>query len=166
MITPPEPLDGHHRLESFVCREQVLTDWLREHARSNEAHDSARTYVVATANHVVIGYYCLSGFSVARTRATSRLGSNQPDPLPGVLIGRLAVDQRFEGLGIGEAMIADALARTASVAETIGTRAIFVDALNESAARYWQRHGFRPLRDSPLTLYMRMDDVRATVAQH
>lgn len=164
MITPPHPLDGRHRLESFTCREPTLTDWLHEHARANQAADSARTYVITAGDDLVIGYYCLSGFSVVRARATSRLSSNQPDPMPGVLIGRLAVDRRFEGLGVGESLVSDALARAATAAETIGMRAIFVDALHEDAARYWQRYGFRPLRDDPLTLYMRVDDVRATIA--
>ena len=165
MTSPPEPLDEWHQLEPFTCREPALDDWLHEHARSSQTGDSARTYVIAAADHLVIGYYCLSGFSVARGRASSRLGSRQPDPLPGVLIGRLAVDRRFEGLGIGEALVTDALARAARVAETVGMRAIFVDALHESAAGYWQHHGFRPLRDNPLTLYLRMDDVRATLAE-
>ena len=164
MIASPQPLDERHRLELFTCRETVLTDWLHQYARACQEADSARTYVIVASDDLVIGYYCLSGFSVVRARGTSRLSAKQPDPLPGVLIGRLAVDRRFEGLGVGESLVSDALVRAATVAETIGLRAIFVDALHEDAARYWQRHGFRPLRDDPLTLYMRMDDVRATIA--
>lgn len=71
----------------------------------------------------MIGYYTLSGYSAHGRRAPNRLGRNQSDPLPGVLIGRLTVDERFEGIGLGKAL----------------------------------------LRDEPLSLYMRMDDVRATI---
>ena len=163
MSARPEPLTAHHRIEPFRSREPELNDWLHSRARSSEIADTARTYVATAAGDLVIGYYTLSGYSADRHRAPNRLGRNQPDPIPGVLIGRLAVDERFEGIGLGKALFRDALTRITVAAETNATRAIFVDALHEEAARFWESRGFRPLRDEPLSLYMRMDDVRATI---
>lgn len=133
-------------------------------ARGSGAANTARTYVATAAEDLAIGYYTLSGYSADRRRAPNRLGRNQPDPIPGVLIGRLAVDERFEGIGLGKTLLRDVLTRIRAAAETVAARAVFVDALNENATRFWQRRGFLPLRDESLTLYMRMDDVRATIA--
>ncbi|GAB3797573.1 GNAT family N-acetyltransferase [Humibacter antri] len=160
----PEPLNEDHHLDPFFCQEASLDDWLHNRARSSQAADSARTYVMALATNIVIGYYTLSSFSIARGRTTNRLGDGQPDPVPGILIGRLAVDSRFAGRGIGTALLLDALHRIASIADTAGIRAVFADALHEQAARFWESNGFIALRDDPLTLYMRMDGVRATIA--
>lgn len=118
----------------------------------------------AAADDLVTGYYTLSGYSAERRRAPNRLGRNQPDPIPGVLIGRLAVDERFAGIGLGKALLRDALTRIAAATETVAARAVFVDALDERAARFWEGRGFLPLRDDPHALYMRIDDVRATIA--
>lgn len=164
MSLRPEPLNERHLVDSFRSRAAVLDDWLRDRARVAASADTARTYVATAAGGRVIGYYTLSGYSVDRRRAPSRLGRNQPDPIPGVLIGRLAVDERFEGLGLGKALLRDALMRIAAAAETVAARAVFVDALDEDAARFWEGRGFRPLRDEPRTRYLRMDDVRATIA--
>lgn len=112
----------------------------------------------------MIGYYTLSGYRAERRRTPNRLGRNQPDPIPGVLIGRLAVDERFEGIGLGSALLCDAIARTSTAAGTVAARAVFVHALGEDAARFWEARGFLPLRDDPRALYLRMDDVRATIA--
>ncbi|WP_022900198.1 GNAT family N-acetyltransferase [Humibacter albus] len=164
MSALPEPLNEHHRIEPFRSREPELNNWLHDRARRSDAANTARTYVATAAEGLVIGYYTLSGYSAGCRRAPSRLGRNQPDPIPGVLIGRLAVDERFEGIGLGKALLRDALTRVSAAAETVATRAVFVDALNEDAARFWKGHGFLPLRDEPLALYMRLDDVRATIA--
>lgn len=163
MSALPEPLNEHHRIEPFRSREPELDDWLHHRARSSDAADTLRTYVATAAGNLVIGYYTLSRYSAER-RTPNRLGRNQPDPIPGVLIGRLAVDERFEGIGLGGALLCDALARISIAAGTVAARAVFVHALGEDAARFWEARGFLPLGDDPRALHLRMDDVRATIA--
>src|SRR5262249_36484001 len=108
-ITRPERLGDAHDLETFDCGDASLNDWLRHRARKSEANGGARTYVV-TSGGAVIGYYCLAAGAITRAGAPKRLQRNMPDPIPVMVLGRLAIDIRFQSIGIGTALLKDAAA--------------------------------------------------------
>jgi GNAT superfamily N-acetyltransferase len=129
----------------------VLNDWLRRRALQNQQSGASSTYVVLDKVRVV-GYYSLAAGSVARETAAGRVRRNAPDPVPVVVLGRLAVDQEFQGRGLGRALLRDAVPRTLQAADIIGVRAILVHSLSERAKRFYEESGFVPSPINPLTL--------------
>ena len=103
----PEPLDAQHRIDDFDCGSQSLNDWLRKHALRNQSSGASRTFVVRDGERV-IAYYALASSAVALDTATGRLRRNMPDPVPVVVLGRLAVDVAYQGHGLGRALLQDA----------------------------------------------------------
>jgi len=140
-IRPPERITTEHDLTNFDSSEPALDDWLRRRALRNEVNGASRTYVVCVGSRVV-GYYALSTGAIAHTHAPGPVKRNMPDPIPVIVLGRLAVDRIFHGKGAGVSLLHDALIRTLSVAETAGVRAILVHCLSENARRFYAKHGF------------------------
>lgn len=141
MITSPEKLSVSHDLSAFQSGEDSLDDWLRRRALANEHAGASRTYVV-TAQQKVVGYYTLAVGAVAHSEAHGRIKRNMPDPVPVMVLGRLAVDKSVHNLGIGTGLLRDAVLRTLQAAEIAGIRALLVHALSESAKRFYEKHGF------------------------
>jgi len=106
-LGPSEPLAPRHDLSQFSSGVPVLDAWLRGKARLNEARGGARTYV-SCDGHRVAGFYSLATSSVERHRVSSRVGRNMPDPVPVILLGQLAVDEVYRGLGLGSDLLVDA----------------------------------------------------------
>lgn len=150
-ITPPERLNTDHDLTQFNCGEPSLDHWLRSRALQNEKTGASRTYVVCAGGRVV-GYYALAAGAVAHTETATRIKRNMPDPVPVILIGRLAIDSRYQGRGIGTDLLRDAVLRTLRAAEIAGIRAILVNAISASATRFYERHGFISSPVHPQTL--------------
>jgi GNAT superfamily N-acetyltransferase len=150
-ISVPEKLTAAHDLSQFQCGEPELDDWLRRRALSNEEHGASRTYVVCAGLRVV-GYYALAAGAVAHRDAPGRVKRNMPNPVPVMVIGRLAIDLSFQGRGIGSALLRDAVLRTAQAAKIAGIRAILVHAISDSAKRFYERCGFIPSPVDPMTL--------------
>lgn len=140
-ISAPEKLVADHDLAEFDSGEPALDDWLRRRALANEESGSSRTYVVCVGKRVV-GYYSLAVGAVAHVGAPGRVKRNMPDPVPVMILGRLAVDKDFQGRGIGSGLLRDAVLRTVQAAEIAGIRAILVHALSDAATRFYQHHGF------------------------
>lgn len=142
-ITAPAPLTPAHRLAGFDCGRPSLNEWLLRYALRNEHAGGSRTYVVCDVEAGrVVGYYALAAGSVDRAEAPGPLRRNMPDPIPAIVLGRLAVDRHFSGRGIGAGLLKDALLRSVQVANQIGARALLVQALDDSAAAFYQHHGF------------------------
>jgi GNAT superfamily N-acetyltransferase len=160
VIRAPQPLASRHVLDAFECGVASLDDWLKRRARRNEAEGASRTFV-ACVGASVIGYYSLAAGSVLHEIATGKVRCNMPDPAPVILLGRLAVDRRWQGKGIAADMLADAVLRTLGAAETVGLRAMLVHAISEKAKRFYEKHGFRASPVEPLTLMISMDEARA-----
>jgi GNAT superfamily N-acetyltransferase len=154
-ITPPERLNADHDLTQFSCGETSLDSWLKRRALQNEKSGASRTYVVC-AGSCVVGYYALAAGAVAHTEATSRVRRNMPDPAPVILIGRLAIDSRFQGRGIGADLLRDAVLRTLQAAEIAGIRAILVSAISANAKSFYERYGFISSPVHPQTLMVTM----------
>jgi predicted N-acetyltransferase YhbS len=149
-LAPPRPIHPEDNLTGFDCGNPILNDWLRERAVRSEAARDARTYVVIAEGGNVVGYYCLSAFSVARASTGGGwLARNAPDPVPAVLLGRLAVDATCQGSGLGASLLADAIDNAARVAELIGARALVVDAIDDAAYRFYEHHEFIAFKHSP-----------------
>jgi predicted N-acetyltransferase YhbS len=121
-LSPPEPLTADHEIDAFASGEQTLDDWLRRRARANQASGASRTYVVCEGRRVV-GYYALATGAIAQAKVPGKFRRNMPDPIPVVVLGRLAVDRNYQGRGLGRAMFRDAAKRVAKAADTIGIRA-------------------------------------------
>jgi GNAT superfamily N-acetyltransferase len=150
-ISAPEKLTAAHDLAQFQCGEAELDDWLRRRAARNEESGASRTCVVC-AGRQVVGYYALAAGAVTHTLAPGRVRRNMPNPVPVMVIGRLAVDLRFQGRGLGSALLRDAVLRTLQAAEIAGIRAILVHALSESAKRFYLKSGFIASPVDPMTL--------------
>lgn len=162
--TGPEPLAADHELEGFDSGTDALDAWLRQRARPNEVAGASRTFVICSGRRV-IGYYSLAAASIMHSVATGKTRRNMPDPIPAVLIGRLALDRSWQRQGLGAALLRDAVLRIVGAAETVGVRAILVHALTEQAKSLYQRFGFRASPIEPMTLMMTVDEVRRTIGQ-
>lgn len=125
---------------------------------------ASRTFVsVESDSGLVAGYYCLSASSLAHDEATPRLRRNMPDPIPVILIGRLAVDERFTGSGLGASLIQDAVVKGVEASRLIGARALLVHAISESAENFYRKFGFALVPDSARVMCITMADAEATI---
>lgn len=153
----PAPLATHHRLADFRCSAPALTKWLLERARQNQASGASRCFVTCDAQDRVLGYYALAAGAVAHADAPGRIRRNMPDPVPVIVLGRLAVHVEREGEGIGAGLLKDALLRSLQASEQIGARALLCHAIDEAARAFYLRHGFieSPIHDMTVVLPLR-----------
>jgi len=159
-LSAPTPLSDHHGLEAFDSGTASLDDWLKKRARGNQAGGGSRTYVV-TEGDKVVAYYSLASGSVSAIEAPGRVRRNMPDPVPVVVLGRLAVDRRIQGRGLGRALVRDAAKRVLSAGEVIGIRALLVHAVSEEAKGFYQALGFLQSPTHTMTLMIPLQDLRA-----
>ncbi|MFM7601485.1 MAG: GNAT family N-acetyltransferase [Pseudanabaena sp.] len=157
VLNRPEKLNSSHQLGQFDCGNVQLNDWLKRRALKNELQGASRTYVVAVEN-VVIAYYCLANGAIAQTISTGKVKRNMPEPIPVMIIGRLAVDQNWQGKRIGKALLRDGILRTLQAAEIAGIRAILVEAISEEAKLFYEKCGFTVLPIAPMTLMITIND--------
>ncbi len=154
-IGAPETLRPDHDLLSFDSGTPVLDDWLRRRALRNQESGASRTYVICAGRRAgkrVVGYYALAPGAIAEVEATARTRRNMPDPVPVMVIGRLAMDAGYQGRGLGRALLRDAVLRTMQAADIAGIRAMLVHAISEDAKRFYERCGFQPSPVDPMTL--------------
>lgn len=154
----PTPLTAEHHLERFDSGEHSLDQWLKTRALRNDARGASRTYVVCAEGQVV-GYYCLATASIAAERAPGTLRRNMPDPIPAMVLGRLAVDVEWQGFGVVKALLRDAILRTVQVSEIVGVKALLLQALSSSAVRFYETRGFRPVPGNPRTFFLPLSEV-------
>ena len=159
-LHPPEPLSQHHKLDTFSCGEIVLDDWLKRRAFANQVSGATRTFVVADAEHTVLGYYALAAGAVAHQAATRATRHNMPDPVPVMVLARLAVDTRAQGKKLGAALLRDAVTRAVTVSQNAGVRALLVHALNDRARQFYEHYGFQASPAHPTTLMLRLAGTR------
>jgi GNAT superfamily N-acetyltransferase len=163
-ISAPEKLSLDHDLSQFACGEPNLDDWLRRRALQNEESGASRTYVVCLEKRVA-GYYALAVGAVAHIDAPGRVRRNMPDPVPVMVIGRLAADQTVQGQAIGPALLRDAILRTLQAAEIAGIRAILVHAISERAKRFYEKWGFVSSPIDPMTLVITVAEARRALVE-
>lgn len=157
-ISAPQLLQADHLLHSFTCGEPVLDEWLKRRAFANNARGASRTFVVINDQQQVIGYYALAAGAVAHQDATRSVRQNMPDPIPVMVLARLAVDMQAQGMKLGAALLQDAVKRCVLVAENTGVRAILVHALNDRARQFYEYYGFKSSATHPMALMMRLPE--------
>ena len=162
-ITPPEPLTPEHNLEEFDCGKVVLNDWIRQKANKSQVEGGARTFVV-THKGLVVGYYCIATGSVGHDQLNAKLKRNMPNPIPVIVLGRLAIDQRYPKQGIGTGLMKDCYLRVLSIADQVGVRALLVHALDDESRDYYVDHlGFSSSPITRNTLFLGIKEIKAAV---
>lgn len=158
-LQAPVPLAAEHHVNLFSCGESVLDDWLKRRALANQSNGASRTFVVTDGEQQVVGYYALAAGAVTHQDATRTIRQNMPDPIPVMVLARLAVDTRAQGMKLGSALLRDALDRCMGIASNAGVRALLVHALNERAKEFYEYYGFKASPVNPLTLMLRIGPV-------
>ena len=151
-----ESLSASHRLDGFACGEAVLDDWLKRRAMANQMSGASRTFVVADPDHRVFGYYAMAAGAVAHQMATSSVRRNMPDPVPVMVLARLAVDSQAQGIKLGASLRQDAVNRAVAVSHNAGVRALLVYAIHERAKQFYEYYGFQVSPAHPMTLMLRL----------
>lgn len=157
----PQPLLSRHQLELFDCGEPVLDAWLKQRALANQSSGASRTFVVADEQQRVFGYYAMAAGAVSHPLATSSVKRNMPDPVPVMVLARLAVDRAAQGIHLGAALLQDAVSRAVAVSHNAGVRALLVHALNDHAKQFYQHYGFSPSPAHDMTLMLRLPRAQA-----
>jgi len=163
-LTAPAPITANHELVDFDSGERFLDDWLKRRSLKNHAVGAYRCFVLC-AGARVIGYYSLSAGAISHSAAPKAMRRNMPDPLPILLLGRLAIDKRFQNQGLGRALLRDAMLRAINVASDTGVFALLVHAISEQAKRFYLAHGFVESPLEPLTLLMTLATMRSVLLE-
>ena len=158
-LIAPTTLNQQHKLEDFCCGTASLDNWLKHKAWRNELALASRTYVLATKDKRVIGYYALATAAIASKEAPRKIKRNMPIPIPAMVLGRLAIDQRFQGEKFGDALLKDAILRVLQVAEIAGVKAIIVHAISEKAKKFYLDRSFIISPINPMTLMLPLDSL-------
>lgn len=150
------PSDGNHDRRHFDCGRQELNDWLRQVARQHQEKGLSRTFVAIREEEPdrICGFYALTLAELENQRLPAHWAKKLPRRIPGIRLGRLAVDQRFHGKRLGELLLVDALTRAHRIYAEAGGMAMFVDAIDAQAAGYYRRFGFEPAPDNSLLLFL------------
>ena len=158
----PVLLDDSHHLDAFDCGVPALDEWLKRRARGNAASGASHTYVACEGN-VAVGYYALAAGAVDVMAAPGRFRRNMPDPIPIVVLGRLAIDRSQQGKGLGRALFRDAGLRVMQAADIIGVRGVLVDAISDDAKAFYLALGMVVSPLDPMTLMVTLADLRSSL---
>ena len=165
LLSDPEPLTAAHDVSEFSCGKPTLDHWLKTRALSNQQKGFTAVLVVHEAGRVV-GFYGLAPTGVVPSVLPRSIRTGQPpNPVPCMLLGQLATDTAWAGLGIGTGLVKHALQRCVQAASLIGGRALMVNAVDGEAAKFWRRRGFEPSRDDPLVLLRSISDIAASLGE-
>jgi GNAT superfamily N-acetyltransferase len=150
-------------LDGFDCGQTALNNFLHRYALTNQKSNSAQTYVCCQAGSVV-GFYSLAVGSVEPIAAAPRVVKGMPrHPVPVMILARLAVDLQHQRIGMGQALLKDALKRTAQAADIAGIRALLVHAKDDAAKDWHLNWEFEPSATDPFHLFLLMKDVKALI---
>ena len=158
-VSAPHPLTERDDCSAFDCGEPSLNDWLQRKALANQISGASLTFVsteTGAAANQVLGYYALAAGAASHTESPGAIRRNMPDPIPVMVLGRLAIDCSCHGQGLGSALLQDAILRTMNVAENVGIRALLVHALHNKAREFYLHHGFSESPISATTLLLRL----------
>ena len=156
-LNNPVLLTQDHQVNSFSCGESALDEWLKRRALANNVSGASRTFVVDDDDLHVIGYYALAAGAVTHQESTRAIRQNMPDPVPVMVLARLAVDVRAQGIKLGAALLRDAVQRCQLVSQNAGVRAMLVHALNDQARQFYEYYGFRAAPSHPMTLMLSLN---------
>lgn len=152
-LKAPVAIDAAHDVSRFVSRHADLSDWLKRRALANDKARGSRTFVACDGARVV-GYYALAAGSIEHAVTPKSVTRNMPKPIPAIVLGRLAVDEAYQGCGIGAGLLQDATLRSLVAAHAIGARVLLCHAIDESARAFYLHHGFMPSPFEELTVML------------
>jgi GNAT superfamily N-acetyltransferase len=158
-LSAPLPLGTAHLLDDFDCGETVLDEWLKRRALINQLSGASRTFVVADPSQRVFGYYAMAAGAISHQAATGSVRRNMPDPVPVMVLARLAVDRHAQRINLGGALLQDAVNRAVMVAQNAGVRALLVHALHARARQFYEHFGFQASPIHPMTLMLRLSSL-------
>lgn len=150
----PAALVAGHEVDAFACGEVTLDDWLKRRALAKQLSGATRTFVVTDRSDRVYGYYAMAACAISHQIAIGAVRRHMPDPVPVMVLARLAVDRRAQGIKLGGALLQDALNRAIAVSRNAGVRALLVHALHDNARAFYQHYGFQVSPLHPLTLML------------
>jgi GNAT superfamily N-acetyltransferase len=160
----PRPITEDDDSAAFDSGEPGLDEYLRTRALTNHAQGASRCYV-SCRDRRIVGYYALASASIQHRELSGRYRRNMPDPVPAILLSRLAVDRTVQGSGLGNALLRDAIARSVAAADIVGVRALLVHALSEKARAFYLQFDFEPSPTDPLHLLLLIKDARAAMGE-
>ena len=162
-----EPLGQQPNRAAFSCGQEELDRYLREQAGQEERRKVATCFVLVDREEdAIVGYYTLSAATLAATELPEDLAKRLPryPNLPAILLGRFAVDSRYQNRGFARRLLVDALLRALGATAQVGAVAVIVDAKDEAAASFYEHYGFAPFRDLLLRLFLPMATIRQLVS--
>jgi GNAT superfamily N-acetyltransferase len=166
-LNRPALLDvGRHDRLRFASGDDALDEWLGRYAGQNRRRDTAATWVIADTEDTVVAYATISMSAIDRSSAPASIARQAPNPVPALLIGRLAVDRRYSGLGVGTALVGHVLATATELNAKAACRAVVVNALRTSARGWWEHLGFSPFDpadEESLDLFLLTANIDATL---
>ncbi len=165
MVKSVCPLEKGHDRSAFDCGSFELNDYLKKFARQTQERGGAKTYVVLESNQVIAYYSLVVGEVDWRDCPEEIRKGLGKYPVPVLVIARLAVDRRFQGKGLGIAMLKNAFLRVLQVSSIVGIAEVVVDAKDKEAKAYYERKelGFKPMPDNPMRLYLSLVTLRANL---
>jgi predicted N-acetyltransferase YhbS len=160
----PRPIRATDDVTDFTSGEESLDRYLADRALTNHLADLSRCYVCVDAETgKALGYYTLSAIAVEHADLPGRVRRNAPNPVPAVLMGRLAIDIKAQGFGLGRFLVRDAILSTLAAADRIGVRVLLVHALHEQVTTFYEKLGFKRSPTDPLHLYLLLPDARKSL---
>ena len=159
--SPPVLLAPEHIVSGFSCGKPTLDSWIVGRAKGNQRSGTSRTWVVVDGDEAVIGYYASAAGSLIRQKATPRALRNQPEEIPAILLGRLAVHREHQGATLGPALLKHFIAKSLDVSEIIGVRLLLVHAIDEEARDFYLHFDFEASPVDNMTLMLLLSDVEA-----
>ncbi len=160
----PRPIAEDDDTSDFDSGEASLDEYLRRRALSNHVQGASRCFVTCRDGQVV-GYYALALASVQHSELAGKVRRNMPDPVPVILLSRLAVDRKEQGTGLGKNLLRDAILRAIDASEIIGVRALLVHALHDNPRAFYAHFDFEPSPTDPLHLLLLIKDARAVIGR-
>ncbi len=158
----PRPIREDDDTSTFDSGETTLDTYLRRRALANDVRGASRCFVTCRGGRVV-GYYAMAAAGIKRVDAPGKVRRNMPDPIPVILLSRLAVDRQHQHVGLGKHLLRDAIARCVRAADVVGVRAMLVHALDEQARAFYAQFDFETSPTDPLHLMLLIKDARALV---
>ncbi len=158
-LKSPEPLTSQHSIVDFTCGISSLDEWLKRRALTNQNSGATRTFVTCV-DDLVVGYYALAAGSINVQSTLGKFRRNMPDPIPVVILARLAIDISYQGRGLGRSLFRDAALRVLQAADPIGIRGIIVHAISSQAKDFYMALGFDVSPLEPMTLMITLSDLR------
>lgn len=158
----PRPIKKGDGIAGFDCGKLSLDDFLKQQALKNEGKSSRTIVVLSQAGEDagdVVAYYTLAVGAVNREEAPGWAKRNMPNPIPVIVLGRLAVDSRHQGKGVGKHLMREAMQRTLEASRLIGARALMVHAIDDEAVSFYVPYGFQTFPTNSRTLFLPIETI-------